>query len=146
MVNASRHKISVAGGVEVFGMWFDPGHGYHQDFTQGMAKGNAPESLYAVMSGKRFNGACCFVRQSHCMVECHHPRPCMLPMPRIGLIGIWCHTNRTQDYGNSENTTSQPVKTGDYACGAMEAIYFGDAHWQGNTGAGKTGPWLGVRR
>eukprot|EP01047_Picozoa_sp_COSAG01_P009510 COSAG01_NODE_391_length_17672_cov_4.507369_8_plen_221_part_00 len=67
-------------------------------------------------------------------------------MPRIDLIGIWCRTNRTQDYGNSENTTAQPVKTGDYACGAMEAIYFGDAHWQGNTGAGKTGPWLGVRR
>ena len=29
------------------------------------------------------------------------------------------------DYGNSENTRLQPVKTGDYACGAMEAIYFG---------------------
>ena len=27
MVNASRHKIAVAGGkTEVFGMWFDPGH------------------------------------------------------------------------------------------------------------------------
>ena len=29
--------------------------------------------------------------------------------------------------------------TGDYACGAMEAIYFGNAHWQGNTGGGATG-------
>ena len=26
---------------------------------------------------------------------------------------------------------------------AQEAIYFGDAHWQGNTGAGK-GPWVGA--
>lgn len=34
MVNASKHKISVAGGVEVFGMWFDPGHGYHVDDTK----------------------------------------------------------------------------------------------------------------
>jgi hypothetical protein len=25
----------------------------------------------------------------------------------------------------------------------MEAIYFGDAHWQGNSGAG-TGPWVGA--
>jgi hypothetical protein len=28
MVNASKHKIAVAGGLEVFGMWFDKGHGY----------------------------------------------------------------------------------------------------------------------
>ena len=98
---------------------------------RGIAKGNTPESLYAVMSGTHFNGACCF------------------------------------DYGNSENTALQPVATGDCApfmsslhvlfsacplhrswcadaCGAMEAIYLGNAHWQGNTGAGKTGPWVGA--
>jgi hypothetical protein len=45
---------------------------------------------------------------------------------------------------NSENTALQPVHTGDYACGAMEAIYFGNAHWFGNTGDGKTGPWVGA--
>ena len=59
MVNASQHKISVAG-AEVFGMWFDPGHGYHVDDTTGIAKGNEPESIYAVMSGTHFNGQCCF--------------------------------------------------------------------------------------
>jgi hypothetical protein len=26
----------------------------------------------------------------------------------------------------------------------MEAIYFGNARWNGNTGAGKTGPWAGA--
>jgi hypothetical protein len=26
----------------------------------------------------------------------------------------------------------------------MEAIYFGNAHWHGNTGAGSTGPWVGA--
>ena len=26
----------------------------------------------------------------------------------------------------------------------MEAIYFGNAHWRGNTGAGETGPWAGA--
>mgnify|MGYP006149104367 CR=1 FL=1 len=110
MVNASRHKIAVRGGViNVYGMWFDPGHGYHVDRTAGVAKGNDPESIYAVMSGTRENtGKCCF------------------------------------DYGNSENTRKQPVHTGDYACGAMEAIYFGNAHWQGNTGDGSTGPWVGA--
>jgi|EP01043_Picozoa_sp_COSAG02_P025753 hypothetical protein len=28
MVNASKHKIAVTGGLKVFGMWFDEGHGY----------------------------------------------------------------------------------------------------------------------
>ena len=60
MVNASKHKISVTGGVEAYGMWFDPGHGYHVDYTSGVAKGNDPESIYAVMSGTHFNGRCCF--------------------------------------------------------------------------------------
>ena len=60
MVNASQHKISVAGGVVVYGMWFEPGDGYHVDFTRGVALGNAPESIYAVMSGSHYNGECCF--------------------------------------------------------------------------------------
>jgi non-reducing end alpha-L-arabinofuranosidase len=60
MVNASRHRITVRGGVQVFGMWFDPGHGYNVDNTTGVPKGNDPESIYAVMSGKRFNEHCCF--------------------------------------------------------------------------------------
>lgn len=109
MVNASKHKIAVAGGaVPAFGMWFDAGHGYHVDFTRGVAKGNEPESIFSVMSGTHYNGHCCF------------------------------------DYGNSENTALQPVATGDYACGAMEAIYLGNAHWFGNTGYGDTGPWVGA--
>lgn len=46
------------------GMWFDPGNGYHQDKTTGLALGNQPESIYAVMSGTHYNGACCFVRST----------------------------------------------------------------------------------
>ena len=41
------------------------------------------------------------------------------------------------DYGNSE---SNDRDDGD---GTMEAIYFGNAHWRGNTGAG-SGPWVGA--
>jgi len=76
--------------------------GYHVDKTTGVATGNDPESIYAVMSGKNYNGGCCF------------------------------------DYGNSENDDH------DDGCGTMEAIYFGNAHWHGNTGAGTTGPWAGA--
>merc|ERR1712151_150948 len=42
------------------------------------------------------------------------------------------------DYGNSETNDR------DDGCGTMEAIYFGNAHWHGNTGAGTTGPWVGA--
>jgi hypothetical protein len=59
MVNASAHKIAVRGGATAFGMWFEPGFGYHRDFTRGIAKGNQPESLYAVMSGTHYNDKCC---------------------------------------------------------------------------------------
>ena len=59
VVNASRHPI-VAGGKDVYGMWFDAGFGYHVDNTTGVATGNDPESIYAVMSGTHFNGGCCF--------------------------------------------------------------------------------------
>ena len=105
MVNASAHKIGVRGGVQAFGMWFDPGHGYNVDLTRGVAKGNEPESIFAVMSGTHYNDQCCF------------------------------------DYGNSENTLTAE---GDYNSGAMEAIYFGNAHWKGNTGSGSAGPWVGA--
>ncbi len=42
------------------------------------------------------------------------------------------------DYGNSETDDT------DDGCGTMEAIYFGNAHWHGNTGAGPEGPWAGA--
>ena len=61
LVPASRHKIKVgADDTPVFGMWFDPGYGYHVDNTTGIATGNEEESIYAVMSGTHFNGGCCF--------------------------------------------------------------------------------------
>lgn len=59
LVNASQHPILVGGRVPVYGMYFDPGFGYHQDNTTGIPIGNEPESIYAVMSGTHFNGACC---------------------------------------------------------------------------------------
>jgi hypothetical protein len=102
LVNASLHSITVGPSkTPVYGMWFEPGFGYHVDQTNGIATGNDPESIYAVMSGKQYNDGCCF------------------------------------DYGNSETDDS------DDGCGTMEAIYFGNAHWHGNTGAGD-GPWAGA--
>lgn len=60
LVDASRHKITVGDNIPVYGMYFDPGYGYHVDKTRGVPTGNDPESMYAVMTGKRYNGGCCF--------------------------------------------------------------------------------------
>ena len=60
LVNASQHKIIVGQNVSVYGMWFDPGYGYHINNTTGIPLLNEPESIYAVMSGTHYNGACCF--------------------------------------------------------------------------------------
>ena len=109
LVNASRHRIVVGGGIPVYGMYFDPGFGYHTDFTKGVAIENEPESIFAVMSGTReLTMACCF------------------------------------DYGNSENSIT--MKNESAGAGAMEAIFFGSANWQGNTGDNSTfkGPWVGA--
>ena len=57
LVNASQHKILVGPDkTPVYGMWFDPGFGYHVDKTQGIATGNDEESIYAVLSGTHYTG------------------------------------------------------------------------------------------
>ena len=81
MVNASKHKILVRGNNEVYGMWFDPGHGYHVDSTTWVPKGNEAESIYAVMSGTRFNGKCCFASGQGL-----NPPP---PTQRLTLMDSW---------------------------------------------------------
>ena len=46
LVNASRHRITVGEGVPVYGMWFDPGYGYHVDETRGIATGTSTHAMY----------------------------------------------------------------------------------------------------
>lgn len=63
-VNASRLPLSV-GGHSVFGAYFEAGMGYRTDNLDnvpcpGVARGNEPETVYMVASGKHFSGACCF--------------------------------------------------------------------------------------
>ena len=108
LVNASQHPIQVGNGVGVYGMYFDPGYGYHVDNTKGIAKGNEPESIYAVMSGTHYNGGCCF--------ECVH-----LLFLNLLLLSSLLPTNPTWcSYGNSENSII--AKNSSLGAGTMEAI------------------------
>lgn len=49
-----------AGGHDVYGVWVDPGVGYRNDKTSGVAVGDQPEGMYMVAGGTHFNSRCCF--------------------------------------------------------------------------------------
>jgi len=62
-VNATRHPITVKGGLKVYGAMFESGMGYRTGNGlpgNGIAKGNEPETLYMVTSGTYVNDGCCF--------------------------------------------------------------------------------------
>jgi hypothetical protein len=50
----------VAGGHEAYGVYIAPGTGYRDDNTSGIATGDQPEGMYAVLDGGHYGGACCF--------------------------------------------------------------------------------------
>ena len=89
LVNASRLRITVGDGVPVYGMYFDPGFGYHQDNTTGIALGNDEESLYAVMSGDHYNSRVAASASRHLLclrpLTPRHPPPPARPQMQ-GLL------------------------------------------------------------
>ena len=170
LVNASQHPITVSGGVPVYGMWFDPGFGYHVDKTVGIAKGSDPESIYAVLSGTHFNGGASAHRVTRrarplarSPVRWRASSPACLPASSFArllarllacslfarLLASLLLAHRPLDSlpphlagccFDYGNSESNDRDDGD---GTMEAIYFGTGHWRGNTGAG-SGPWVGA--
>jgi hypothetical protein len=53
-------RRSVGSGRTIYAAVFDAGMGYRNTNTSGIAKGDQPESMYAVLGGDRFNDRCCF--------------------------------------------------------------------------------------
>ncbi|NUW44528.1 arabinofuranosidase catalytic domain-containing protein [Nonomuraea rhodomycinica] len=47
-------------GRKAYGVYVDPGVGYRDNTTNGVAKGDQPEGMYAVLDGTHYNGGCCF--------------------------------------------------------------------------------------
>ncbi|SEL84926.1 arabinofuranosidase catalytic domain-containing protein [Streptacidiphilus jiangxiensis] len=59
LANATAAPVTV-GGHEAYGVYVAPGTGYRDDNTSGIATGDQPEGMYAVLDGSHFNGGCCF--------------------------------------------------------------------------------------
>jgi hypothetical protein len=57
--DATALKLTV-GGHAVYGLHINPGTGYRNDKTSGIATGDQPETEYMVTSGNFFNNGCCF--------------------------------------------------------------------------------------
>ena len=82
-VNASRSKLHV-GGHPVFAAYFEGGMGYRREKTSGVAKGDAPESIYMVTNGKHYISRCCFVHARVWAVRSynhHNPLRCAIDDP-----------------------------------------------------------------
>ncbi|KAJ7983307.1 alpha-L-arabinofuranosidase [Mycena polygramma] len=47
-------------GRKAYGVFISPASGYRNDATNGIARGDAAEGMYAVLDGTHFNGHCCF--------------------------------------------------------------------------------------
>ncbi len=47
-------------GSKVYGVFIAPGTGYRDNTTKGIATGDQPEGMYAIMDGTHYNNACCF--------------------------------------------------------------------------------------
>lgn len=47
-------------GQKAYGVFVSPGTGYRIDVAKGIATGDEPEGMYAVLDGTHYNSACCF--------------------------------------------------------------------------------------
>ncbi|NUO56266.1 MAG: alpha-N-arabinofuranosidase [Hamadaea sp.] len=50
----------MVGGHKAYGVFVSPGTGYRNNATNGIAKGDQPEGMYAIFDGTHYNGGCCF--------------------------------------------------------------------------------------
>ncbi|KAF2162033.1 glycoside hydrolase family 54 protein [Zasmidium cellare ATCC 36951] len=57
--NATAAPIKIQG-QKVYGVYIAPGMGYRNDQTNGVATGDQPEGMYAVLDGTHYNDGCCF--------------------------------------------------------------------------------------
>ncbi|CAK4033417.1 carbohydrate-binding module family 42 [Lecanosticta acicola] len=50
----------MVGGNKAYGVFIQPGSGYRIDNTSGVAHGDDPEGMYAIVDGTHYNSHCCF--------------------------------------------------------------------------------------
>ena len=59
LANATAAPTTI-NGHKAYGVFVAPGTGYRNNNTNGVAKGDQPEGMYAIFDGTHYNGGCCF--------------------------------------------------------------------------------------
>ncbi|MCI4065545.1 ricin-type beta-trefoil lectin domain protein [Micromonospora sp. R77] len=59
LADATLAPVTV-NGRKAYGVFVAPGTGYRNNTTNGIAKGDQPEGMYAILDGTHYNGGCCF--------------------------------------------------------------------------------------
>ena len=59
LADAKAAPVTV-GGHNAYGVYIAPGTGYRNNNTNGIAKGDQPEGIYAVVDGTHYSNWCCF--------------------------------------------------------------------------------------
>jgi hypothetical protein len=59
LADAKAAPITVNGN-KAYGVYVNPGTGYRNNHTNGIATGDQPEGMYAIFDGTHYNGGCCF--------------------------------------------------------------------------------------
>ncbi|MET7336055.1 arabinofuranosidase catalytic domain-containing protein [Nonomuraea sp. NPDC005650] len=59
LANATAAPITI-NGHKAYGVYVAPGTGYRDNSTNGVARGDQPEGMYAIFDGTHYNGGCCF--------------------------------------------------------------------------------------
>ncbi|MFI7430104.1 arabinofuranosidase catalytic domain-containing protein [Micromonospora sp. NPDC049836] len=59
LADAALAPVTV-NGHKAYGVFVAPGTGYRNNNTNGIARGDQPEGMYAIFDGTHYNGGCCF--------------------------------------------------------------------------------------
>lgn len=60
LASAIGAPVTLGGGQRAYGVFVSPGTGYRNNAARGIAVGDQPQGMYAVLDGSHYNAGCCF--------------------------------------------------------------------------------------
>ena len=87
-----RPPITV-GGQKAYGVYIAPGTGYRNNNTNGVATGDQPEGIYAVVDGTHYNQWCCF-DYGNAQTDGHADAPAIMETVYFGANKQWGYGRR----------------------------------------------------
>jgi hypothetical protein len=148
--NAKSMPITLAGGKKAYGVHVVPGVGYRNNKACNTAVGDNAQTVYMVVGGKNYNGACCFdygnmERNSHDngegTMEAVYFGTCTIWGKGAGS-GPWIMGDLENGLwaGNISPYEGNAPVTYDFITGMVKGDAPGKNHWTIKVGNAQTGP------